>query len=283
MNRPFFLILVCALGILAFGSNTVFAQQEEGGVLSVSPHRLVIKPGEKSGIISVSNKSGESHRYSLILIDQVMDKKGVTQRQDTFNYSAKHMVRFSPKHFLIRPGDEQTVRVAVMRPAGLADGDYHSHLLFHEVPVDMTDEQLETAVISGQKNLYGIAMPLVIQQGSLFSEIGIHDAGLVSGTASQTCQLSIEFMRSGNAEATVKLSADYMPEGKAPITVLEARWIRLYREVDKVSREFDLANIPENAGSGKLVIYLDDNDDLKTAKKEILLPQGFSKCGPASP
>lgn len=269
-NTGFF-ILAFMLGIAVFGGGEALAQQAKGGVLFVEPYRLVLGPDEVNSTISVSNKSDKPHRYNLILIDQVMNEGGTLERRDTFDYSVRDMIKFAPKHFLIQPGDVQTVRVAVTRPAGLADGDYHSHLLFQEVPVGTTDRQLETKTVTDQNNLYAIAMPVIIQQGRATGAIAIGDARFSKGADGRQGQLNIDFLRTGNAEAAVKLSADYVPEGKSPITVLEPQWIRIYREVGKVSRSFALVNIPENAQGGKIIIYMDESDERKTAKKEIAL------------
>ena len=241
-----------------------WAEQAGEGVLFIDPHRLVIKPDEKAGTLSVSNRSDKPHRYKLILVDQVMDEKGATHRRDTFMYSAKKMVKFAPKSFVIQPEEEQTVRVAADRPAGLADGDYHSHLLFSEIPLD----SIEAAASAVKKNFYGIAVPLVIQQGTLNGTVTFDKA-----TADvHKHEMTVDVTRIGNTEVNVVFSAEYMPAGKPPVTVLEPQWISIYREADTVSHNFVLTHLPDEIKGGKLVIYLDKNDGGKPLKKEIPLP-----------
>jgi hypothetical protein len=78
-------------------------------------------------------------------------------------------------------------------------------------------------------------------------------------------------MRTGNASSSGKLTADYVQEGKPPVPVIAMQWVRLYHEVDKISKNIPLINVPNDAKGGKIVISLVRNeaDDSKTIKKEI--------------
>lgn len=255
------------------------AAQLEGSVLFVAPHRLIITSGQKADTISVSNKSDRERRYDLSLIDQIMTEKGVTKRIEdgsSFEYSVKSMVRYTPRRFTLKPGESQVVRVVVKRPSGLADGDYHSHLLFREVPLSRKDKEklqeeralAEKTVSFEIRTLYGIAVPIVVQQGNIASDIGINDISL-NGKK----QVSINFARSGNAEASGKLSAEYVKGGSKPVTVIEPQWIRIYREAGRVTKTFNLKDLPSGASGGKIVVRLmrDETDPSKTIIKEIAL------------
>lgn len=253
----------------------VFAQGMEGSVLFVAPHRLIITPAQKSETINVSNKSAEARRYDLSLVDQVMTPEGVTQRADTGPYSAKKLVDYRPKRFTLKPGDSQVVRVVVSRPAGLGDGDYHSHLMFREVPLGRKDKEnlpqektdVEKTVTFEIRTLYGLGVPIIVQQGKVASEIAMGDPAIGSGGKGPV--LSVTFTRSGNAEASGKISVEYVQGGKA-VSVLDPQWVRMYREADKISKKFPL-KLPANASGGKLVVSLmrDESDPKKTIKKEV--------------
>lgn len=268
--------LLCAI---AFSGEKSFAQQTEGSVLFVAPHRLIIEPTDKVDIISVTNKSDRPRRYDLTLVDQVMGSDGVTTRKDTFDYSIKRMVKYVPKRFSLQPGERQTVRVMVSRPKDLADGDYHSHLLFREVPLSVKDkEQLkderkeaEKTVSFEIRTLYGIAVPVVVQTGKIDGNLTMGDPVLGMTKDGKQHVLNIDFSRSGNSEAAGKVNAQYVVDGKEPVPVIEAQWVRLYRETEKVSKQFVMSNMPADAKGGKIVVYMmrDENDEAKTDKKEI--------------
>lgn len=270
--------LLCAVALAAPPA----AAQMEGSVLFVAPHRLIITPGQRIDTIAVSNKSDRERRYDLSLIDQIMTEKGVTKRLDSnekFEYSVKDMVTYVPRRFNLKPGESQVVRVKVKRDENLADGDYHSHLLFREVPLTRKDRErlqeeralAEKTVSFEIRTLYGIAVPIVVQQGKVTSDIGMNDLSLGSANGKQT--VSIGFSRTGNAEASGKLSAEYVKGGGKPVTVIEPQWIRMYREAGNITKTFSLTKLPEGAGGGKLVVRLmrDEADPSKTITKEISL------------
>jgi hypothetical protein len=251
--------------------------------LFVAPSRLIVAPNENVTVINAANKSKVARRYDLAVVDEVMNGSGVVNRVETYPYSVKHMLRFQPKRFTLQPGEDQTVRIMIVRPAGLADGDYHSHLIFREVPLDeKSKEQLEAerqAAASDQgkksatfeiRTLYGIGVPVIVQQGKIAQDLNIGDVKL-GAMPDGNRQLSIDFTRTGNSEAAAKLSAQYVQPGKPPVSVIDPQWVRLYREIDKVSKDYPLTNIPKDAKGGKIVISLakSESDDSKTVKKEI--------------
>lgn len=282
MHRIGLFALIVVLGILAPGNIQIRAEDEQGAVLFIAPSRLVVEPGERVAVVTAANKSKLPRRYDIGLIDQVMHENGITSTVETFDYSVKRMLRFQPKRFTLQPGESQTVRIMVMRPADLADGDYHSHLLFREVPLDVkskeqleaerkADEESKQAVSFSLHALYGVGIPLVVQQGKIIADMSIDDVRVEAAAEGKERQIVFDFTRTGNSEAAGKLSAEYVQDGKPPVPVIETQWIRLYREVEKISKKINLINIPKDARGGKIVIKLmkSETDDSKTVKKEI--------------
>jgi len=186
-----------------------------------------------------------------------------------------------PRRFTLLPGEQQAIRVMVARPANLADGDYHSHLLFREVPVDEKDKKQLEADLQTQKEekplsfelgvLYSLAIPVIVQKGKIVADLSMGDPKLGLKADGKGRQLAIDFTRTGNASSAGKLTADYVQEGKPPVPVIQPQWVRLYHEVDKISKDIPLINVPKDAKGGKIVISLarDQADDSKTIKKEI--------------
>ncbi len=274
-------------GLVLGAGNFAFAQMESS-ILFVAPHRLVIDPTEKVEVLNVANKSEETHRYDLTLIDQVMNEEGMTLRKDTFDYSAKRMIRFVPKRFTLKPGERQVVRVMVKRPDDLGDGDYHSHLLFREVPLSVQDKQAlkkERAEQNADKKvtfeiraLYGVAVPVIVQQGKVESGMNMLDASIVPATDKTPASLSVNFERTGNSEAAAQVSATFIKNGTTePVQIIEPVWVRIYREVGKVSRKIPLKDLPEGVklSGGKLVLTLNktESDTVKPAPADDKTPE----------
>ncbi len=277
MRSPMMWISALALTAVLSGGNSAFAQNE-GSVLFVAPHRVLIDGQEQGEVITVTNKSDRQRRYDLELVDQAMGEDGITKRVETFDYSIKRMTKFVPKRFTVEPGKTQTVRLQVTRPKDLADGDYHSHLLFREVPLSVKDKQTlqeeraeaDQTVNFEIRTLYGIAVPVIVQQGAVNGDLAMADPVLGKSPEGQP-SLRISFTRSGNSEAAGKVSASYVANGKEPVPVLDSQWVRLYRETGTVTKDFPLANLPADAKGGKIVVKMerDEEDPSKTDTKEI--------------
>ncbi len=274
INR-IFSALVLAAGLIfvaAAGADEARAQSE-GSILFVSPHRVDFGPDARVETLNVANKSEVTRRYDLQIIDQVMQEDGTTARLDDFPYSAKDMLRFVPKRFTLEPGERQTVRVMVRRPAGLPDGDYHSHLLFREVPLRA---QERPAVATGTqrgavfeiKALYGVAVPIVVQNGRVQSEMSIASAARGKDENGRDV-LTVRFNRSGNAEASALLSGVHRKGDGADVPVITEQWVRIYREVDRITRNIVLRP-PEGhrLSGGSIVLTL--VKDPRTPQAEII-------------
>ena len=144
-------------------------------LLFVAPHRAIITPGERTTEVTVANHSDYKRRYEITMIDSVMTETGATKRVNTFEYSAKRMIRYVPRSVELAPGERQTVRLMVRRPKDLADGDYHSHLLFREKAVEEEaapggENQKFTFQVGAQ---YGVAIPVIVQQGTIESAVEV--------------------------------------------------------------------------------------------------------------
>lgn len=266
-------VLALALAALAFPQPTV----AENTILFVTPSRVIIGSSEDIAVVNVSNQSTEERRYDITMIDQVMKDDGMTQKSDNFEYSAARMLRFVPKRFSLKPGERQTVRVMARRPAGLADGDYHSHMLFREIPVNVkTKEELEAERAAAQagkstfeiRAIYGIGVPVIVQSGTITSDLHLGNVNYVPASEGVPAHLTLELNRTGNAEAGARLSAQFVPASGDPITIVKGLWVPVYREVDKVTKRIPLDSMPADSRGGKITLQLTKHEDAETPEVE---------------
>ncbi len=244
-------IFFMALAVFAVAGFSNLMAQDQGSILYVSPSRVVIDPSEKIQTLTVSNRSNVERRYDISVIDQTMTEQGITQRVDTFDYSAKRMLRFVPKRFTLKPGERQIIRVMVRRPGDLTDGDYHSHMLFREIPVQnkSPDQLLTGNQNSGKasfeiKTLYGLAVPVVVQQGTIQADMQMVDAQILKNPSGPV--LAISMQRQGNAEAARYVTADRIGADGQRQPLMPGQWVRMYREVSQVSKMIEM-NAPAAA------------------------------------
>lgn len=270
-------ILTATCSALIIGTLGVgYVKAQNSTILFVAPHRIVITPEQKIQVISVSNKSDDARRYAVSKVDQVMNDKGLTQQMETFEFSAKRMIRVVPSRFTLEPGERQTIRVMARRAKDLSDGDYHSHILFKEVPLtgkdkeEIAKEAEETKKITPNekggvsfeiKALYGVAVPIIVQQGQLTSRIEMASARVLSPEDGHQYVLDLHFKRSGNAEAAGFLSVEYV-SGEQRTDLMPKQWIRMYREVDDITRNMTLS--------------FPDGQDYQQGKIEVIFDRGYS-------
>lgn len=265
---------MCSLAVLG-GMGVSYVKAQNSTILFVAPHRIVIAPNEKIQVINVANKSDATRRYAISKVDQVMNDKGLTEQKETFDYSAKRMIRAVPARFTLKAGERQTIRVMARRGKDLMDGDYHSHLLFKEVPLTNKDKaELEKDAQEAQKKvpqeaikpggasfeiqaLYGVAVPIIVQHGHLSAHIEMTSAQILRPEEGQGYLLDMNFERSGNAEAAGFLSAEYVGNGQT-VDLVPKQWVRMYREVDTISKSLKV-KFPEGQdySQGKIVVTFD--------------------------
>jgi hypothetical protein len=223
------------------------AQDQGSNILFVAPSRIVIPAGETMAEINVSNNSDMARRYDITVVDQVMGADGMTSRVEHFDYSAARMLRFVPKRFTLKPGERQTIRVMAQRPQSLGDGDYHSHMLFREVPLtDLDKAHIDTDRATGQgaqfeiRTLFGVAVPVIVQVGTIQSGIGLGAVSYIPAADGAHAHLAVELTRTGNAEASGRLKVTMEKPGAAPIPLIEELWIPIYREQTQITRRLAL-------------------------------------------
>ncbi|MBA44046.1 MAG: hypothetical protein CMF62_08605 [Magnetococcales bacterium] len=247
LSNLFKVLTVCVVvgGGLAYNASA-------SSLLFISPHRAVIASGDRTTEVTVANQSDYKRRYEITLIDSVMTEAGATKRVDTFEYSAKRMLRYVPRSVELEPGERQTVRVMVRRPRDLADGDYHTHMLFREQQVEEpveqnTDEDRTFSFEVGAR--YGVAIPVIVQAGTVESDLSF---GTVTPQA-EPKGMTVEFKRGGNAEANGFLRIfKETPAGEEVAS--SPMWVRIYREVDRIERTVPL--LPEITAKGTFVLRL---------------------------
>lgn len=206
--------------------------------LVVAPINMVFTPRQTIQTFTVSNRSAATITYRLSLADEVMNFDGsLSPQAEGFAYSAKKMIRFSPDEITLAPNEHQIVRIMIRRPADLAPGDYHSHVMFEEqVPKADTkalqDAEAESKLKTEVKTLLTLGVPVIIQHGTIEQKLEM--VGLV-GFAKKNEEgnftpFEVKFKRSGNATGIGYLTLKD-PKGQ---DIMAPRSISVYRERDEV-------------------------------------------------
>src|ERR1700756_4358671 len=174
-------LLVAGLGGAAW-SAPAFAQG--GADLNVSPKRLVFKQNARIDSVLIFNSGDAAATYNISCIDRLMTVDGglhalggADLKPDVAALagkvrSARALVLFTPRRVTLQPGETQTVRIRVTRPADLAPGEYRTHLTVTAVPPQdqgLTAEQAGQAAPTEMSvrliPLFSISIPIIVRQG----------------------------------------------------------------------------------------------------------------------
>ena len=219
-------------------------------VLFFSPTRIEIDESKPVQEIRVTNMSNIARNYSVSLLNLTMSEAGNTQRVETFDYSARRMVRFVPRQFSIKPGEQQIIRIMARFPEGTEDGEYHAHLEFLE---NVSKRSALNTDVEGKENqarmnaqvAYATAIPVVLSKGEIKTDVSMSDVRIGQDEKTGRPNVSMVLGRSGNGQGNVFLEADYIaPDGTEKKAAVR-RTVYIYREIDKRNHSFILEMLDE--------------------------------------
>lgn len=224
--------------LLAFvmGFFTLFVGQR-ADALGITVKRVVFDGPKRAEVITIINKSNKAETYRLGWKHMTMTEndgiKAVPKESLPAGVGpAEDMVRFSPRRFVLQPGDSQQVRMMLRRPSGLADGEYRSHLWVRpEADVDEFKARLEKKKKTGTfiKMLAGVSMPVIVRKGALNMSVDI--AGLsAQRQANGNFKVDFSLVRTGQKSAYGDLDL-ICNKGRGEYLLKFTRGISVYSEL----------------------------------------------------
>lgn len=155
--------------------------------LMIAPTRVVLAGAERSTELILVNKGAEQTAYRIDVENRRMRRDGALETAtDTRpgELFAADMIRFSPRRVILEPGARQSLRVSVTPPAGLAPGEYRSHLRLMSAPTaagtatapaqDANDGALSIQLIA----VRSITIPVIVRVGTLAATATVDNAAL---------------------------------------------------------------------------------------------------------
>lgn len=213
--------------------------------LTVFPTRLVFEKNARAGQLELINNGPENRTYRLSLVNRRMNEIGefseaaVKEPDEAF---ADGLLRYSPRQVTLAPGASQTIRIQLRKPAGLADGEYRSHLMFSQVP-DEAKPQISPEAAAGKREtqveirltpLLGLSIPVIVRQGSTSvtatlanMRIESQPAGAAKGGEALSL-LTMELLREGSRSLFGDLSVTSAPPGAKVREVARANGLAVY-------------------------------------------------------
>lgn len=157
--------------------------------LMIAPTRVVLAGTERSTELILVNKGDEQTAFRIDVENRRMRADGaletVTETRPGELFAAD-MIRFSPRRVVLDPGARQSLRVSVTVPAGLAPGEYRSHLRLMSAPTsagaatptasDANDGALSIQLIA----VRSITIPVIVRVGALDASASVDSAALTN-------------------------------------------------------------------------------------------------------
>ena len=137
-----------------FLSSALGDTQTIGKGLLVSPVKLEFEGRIRSGTFKIMNRDPINVDYRISFAPLIEKDKGK---------NAKDWVRYSPRRIKLGPGEHQTVRVVVRKPADLAPGEYTARLLIQAIPPARKASESSGQIKINLDIVYGISIPIIIK------------------------------------------------------------------------------------------------------------------------
>ncbi|MGR4865108.1 hypothetical protein [Caulobacter sp. LARHSG274] len=261
------------------------ATAQVGADLSISPKRVTFDEAGRSATVYIFNRGSQAATYSLGLVDRVMTPDGqirtVAEAAGAPDgvaagarlKSAAALLTFAPRRVTLKPGESQTVRIRVLRPADLAVGEYRSHLTVTDVPPETAGLTAEEAAAPGAGELavrvvalFSVSIPVIVRQGPADVQAGIDAVRFsvkdspASGAAGakRTGVLSVDLVRQGASSLFGDVEIRAVKAGKPGEVIGGAKGVAVYGEIDRRTLALPLTRVPASGETLNIVLRDDD-------------------------
>jgi len=206
------------------------------GQLMVAPTRIIFEARDRTAKVNLVNNGTDTATYRLEFTRKRMTKDGNFVDVDKplpGELFCDEMIRFSPRQVTLPPGQSQTIRLILRKPANLAPGEYRSHLLFKAIPktesssIEALDKTKANKLTIELIPVVGISIPVIVRHGNTEASVSIDD--IVLGKAKNNQQaIRFTLKREGNQSVYGDLSVTYIKADGNKLTLSKANGISVY-------------------------------------------------------
>lgn len=244
------------------------SQTEQSSNLNITPKRVVFSGRVAASAIYILNRGDQEVTYRIELVDRVMSPNGEirtiaelandaeSKPRTSRMKSSADMIQFTPRRVTLAPGQTQAIRLRLLRPADLPDGEYRTTLTVSALPPEDTGLTVDQAVEESENKfsmraiaLFGVSIPLIVRQGQLSTVVKI-DQARASGD-----KVRLSLVREGLGSVYGDLEVREKDAKGQILGIIHG--IGVYNEIDNRVVEISL-NRPVEAGE---VLYLSFRDD----------------------
>lgn len=237
------------------------------GDLVVAPTRVVLEGRDRSAEISLIHRGSAPATYRIGFVELDMDEHGGVREREADSSSAAALIRFSPRQVTLEPGQVQTVRLQVRKPAELAAGEYRSHLTFRHVPDELPKTDAGGGLSVALVPVYGVSIPVIVRHTVTGpGKLEISSAALVAlpadaaalPSAPPPARLQVTIHRAGDTSAYFDLEVERVGGKDEGVSLGRIRGLAIYTPNVRRVVEVPLTSSPT---TGAVRVRLVDRED----------------------
>jgi len=249
-------LLLCSLFVLSIPS---FA------ALIITPTHLVMEGRERMVQVVLVNNGASTNTYRLEWqqLNQVEGKGGYIEVDgDDGKLYLKDFAVFSPRQITLGPGEKQTVRVGIRRPADLPDGEYRSHLNFRitdrQDPVTPSDNLKENETRVAARVLASYSIPAIYRKGEYDVNITIGQPSFDVNPKTGKMIINLPVSRSGNHGVIGLVEVFHTPIGGQETRVASLANANLFTDITQ--RTFRILSNVEGLSAGTMRVVFNKTE-----------------------
>lgn len=198
--------------------------------LLITPKRLILDDSKRVGEFRALNTSSEPKLYGISWRQIRMSETGQIYeiKEPNAPGSASDIVRVSPSQVSLQPGQAQTIRVHLRKPANLPLGEYISHLTFKPKTTGQSQGGSGGSGVGIQLKVnIGFSLPVIVRNGTTTASTSISAKNYDGATS----KLTVEIGRKGVESVFGNVKVYWGPDENALSKIGEMNGVALYANV----------------------------------------------------
>lgn len=239
MKRVFLMGALSLLCVFGLPSNAA-------ADLLISPLQVVMEGRDRSTEIVLVNTGSSKNTYRLewLQLEQATLSGGYQEEKETAAQThLQDIAVFTPRQIVLLPREKQTIRIAVRRPADLADGEYKTHLTFKLVSSEeilspdaavLADDEFSAAA----KVLSSYSIPIIYRVGAYDCQVKLGNPKFSTHESTGNVVITIPMQREGIHGVVGSAEMYFKPQGGEEALVSEVGNINFFPEITEREVKF---------------------------------------------
>ena len=217
--------------------------------LMLSPTRVELDETHQQAVVKLINNSQVERAYRIDWSERKITDGGemLTLPSGSNPKSITNMVRFSPRRVVVKPGENQTIRLNYKPPKNLPDGEYRSHLTIRVEPQAATmgqpleNKEKPQGLTFRMEVLLSYSLPVVVRHGPPNVNVAITSIKpeiVDRGKDGKLDALRVDMSRSGEFGTYGRIMVFQQMDANSPtVEIGQPANASLYQEVSQQSHQ----------------------------------------------